>query len=82
MTLVNARRSLNLQFPLDSFPKFGKMTVAQWPTFAQRSSTGALTDSRQFVVLNEQPSAPISASFSCGLMCVSKRHQITGFGTD
>ena len=37
MTLVNARRSLNLQFPLDSFPKFGKMTVAQWPTFAQRS---------------------------------------------
>ena len=34
------------------------LEFCQWSTFAQRSSTSALTDSRPFVVLSDRPSTP------------------------
>ena len=36
------------------------LEFCQWSTFAQRSSTSALTDSRQFVVFSDRPSTPYS----------------------
>ena len=36
------------------------LDFCQWSTFAQRSSTSALTDSRQFVISSDRPSTPYS----------------------